>query len=52
MQIMKPELAHQICQQKIPSLANLCRTHIPYKTRIEMQGTYIDHVINDDVGIV
>jgi hypothetical protein len=46
MKIMKPELAHQIRQRKIPTLANLCRSHIPYKTRIEIQGTYIDDVIN------
>ena len=48
MQIMKPDLAHQIHKRKIPTLANLCRKSIPYKTRIEIQGTYI----NDVVGIV
>ena len=48
MQIIKPELAHQIHKRKIPTLANLCRKSIPYKTRIEIQGTYI----NDVVGIV
>ena len=49
MRIMKTSLKHQICQPKIPTLANMCRSQIPYETRIELQGTYIDDVINDVV---
>ena len=45
MQIMKPELAHQIHRYKIPTLANLCRAKIPFKMRIEAQGTYLDDII-------
>jgi hypothetical protein len=41
MQIMKPEISQEIHRYKIPTLANLCRSHIPFKTRIETQGTYI-----------
>lgn len=46
MQIMKPELAHQICQRKTPTLANLCRKSISYEMRIDAQGTYLDDIIN------
>jgi hypothetical protein len=47
MKIMKPELTIEIQgYNKIPTLANLCRNKIPYKTRIDSQGTYIDDVIN------
>lgn len=46
MKIMKPELTREICYRKIPTLANLCRSKIPYKTRVEAQGTFIDDVIN------
>jgi len=49
MRIMKPSLKDQIRQPKIPTLANMCRVRIPYETRIELQGTYIDDVINDVV---
>jgi hypothetical protein len=41
MQIMKPEISQEIHRYKIPTLANLCRSHIFFKTRIEAQGTYI-----------
>ena len=50
MRMMNPEIAKEIHRYKIPTLANLCRSHIPFKTRIEAQGTYIDDVINDVVG--
>ena len=51
MKLMKPELTKEIKgYNKIPTLANLCRNQIPYKTRVEAQGTYIDDVINDVVG--
>jgi hypothetical protein len=50
MHLMPPELAQEIHHRKIPTLANLCRTKIPFKTRIEAQGTYIADVINDVVG--
>ena len=46
MKLMKPELTREIKQGKIPTLANMCRSHIPYQTRLEAQGTYIDDVIN------
>ena len=47
MKIMKPELTIEIQEhRKIPTLANLCRSKIPYKTRVEAQGTFIDDVIN------
>ena len=46
MQIMKPELAHQIHRYKIPTLANLCRKSISYEMRIDAQGTYLDDIIN------
>jgi len=45
MKIMNPSLKTQIRQPKIPSLAKMCRNHISYQTRIDMQGTYIDDVI-------
>jgi hypothetical protein len=50
MKLMKPELTREICQYneiqgKIPTLANMCRRHIPYQTRLEAQGTYIDDLI-------
>jgi hypothetical protein len=32
-------------QMEIPSLANLCRKHIPYDTQVECQGTYISELI-------
>ena len=51
MRIMKPELSSQIHQRKIPTLANMCRSKMPYKTRLEAQGTYIDYIINDVVNI-
>ena len=46
MKIMKPELTKEICRYKIPTLANLCRNQISYKTRVDAQGTFIDDVIN------
>ena len=52
MKLMEPELSREIQRYNeirsynVPSLANLCRMQISYKTRIEMQGTYIDDVIN------
>ena len=46
MKIMKPELTIEIRYRKIPTLANLCRSQIPYKTRVDAQGTFIDDVIN------
>jgi hypothetical protein len=50
MKLMKPELTKEICRYKIPTLANLCRNQISYKTRVDAQGTYISDVINDVVG--
>ena len=55
MKLMKPELTREIQRYneihgKIPTLANLCRRKIPYKTRVELQGTYMSDVINDVVG--
>jgi hypothetical protein len=51
MKLIKPELSREIQQNnEIPTLANLCRSKIPYKTRIELQGTYINDVINYIVG--
>ena len=35
---------------KIPSLVNLCRKCISYETRVKYQGTFINDLINDDVG--
>jgi len=46
MKLMKPELTREICYRKIPTLANMSRNQIPYKTRVEYQGTYISDVIN------
>jgi hypothetical protein len=45
MKIMEPELTKEICYRKIPTLANLCRKQIPFKTRVDAQGTYISDVI-------
>ena len=48
MKMMEPELTSEIkghTNMKIPSLANLCRTHIPYDTQVEYQGTYINDLI-------
>jgi hypothetical protein len=51
MKLMNPELTQEIRRyNKCPTLANMCRNLIPYKTRIETQGTYISDVINDVVG--
>ena len=51
MKMMEPELTKEIRKyRKITTLANLCRNQIPFKTRIETQGTYISDVINDVVG--
>ena len=48
MKLMKPELTREIQRyRKITTLANLCRIKIPYKTRVELQGTYMSDVIND-----
>lgn len=52
MKLMKPELTreiqlyNEIHGNKIPTLANLCRSKIPYKTRIELQGTYVNDVVS------
>lgn len=46
MKLMEPELSREIQgYNKQTTLANLCRSQISYKTRIEMQGTYISDVI-------
>ena len=48
MKLMEPELTREIKEHKkmkIPSLLNLCRKSISYKTRIDFQGTYISDVI-------
>jgi hypothetical protein len=50
MKLMEPELTREIKRykkMKIPSLANLCRKSISYKTRIDYQGTFISDVINN-----
>jgi hypothetical protein len=53
MKLMKPELTREIKgYNKIPTLANMCRSKIPYKTHIEIQGTYIIDVINNVVGLI
>lgn len=52
MKLMKPELRREIQRyneiqcNKIPTLANLCRSKIPYKTRVELQGTYMSDVVS------
>jgi hypothetical protein len=35
---------------KIPTLATLCRKNISYEARLEYQGTYINDLINNDIG--
>ena len=50
MKLMDPELTREIKRykkMKIPSLLNLCRKSISYKTRIEYQGTFVYDVINN-----
>jgi hypothetical protein len=47
MKLMKPELTREIQRyRKITTLANLCRIKIPYKTRVELQGTYMSDVVS------
>jgi hypothetical protein len=53
MKLMDYELTCEIKRHKkmeIPSLANLCRKLISYETRVEYQGTFINDLINNDVG--
>ena len=48
MKMMELELTREIKEHnkmKIPSLANLCRTRIPYDTHLEYQGTFIYELI-------
>jgi hypothetical protein len=46
MKIMEPELTQEIRRyNKCSTLANMCRKQIPFKTRVEAQGTYINDVI-------